>query len=303
MRKILVPTDFTANASRALDFAVQIAKKVKAEIILLHTCCGLIENTSKDNRIMYNEYNHAFIEQANEKLSSLKEQIEETEKLFVKTKLYKGPVTDTILQASEEHHADLIVLGILHETGLTEKIFGSKATAIMDRTNVPVIFVHPLKEWNIPRKIFIAVNHFEELPVVNNLVFKLAELFNTTVHIAIFTDTDYEIRYEYLRNERNISLYKEKLENRYRNISIKTTLLYGQSFQDTIAEYIREHRIDLVAMITHKQTFTESIFNRCAVKKMYYQTQIPLMVIPMQTNYSLSNEISKNENKYSNAWL
>ena len=111
MKIILVPTDFSPNADKALDFAVQIARQANAEIILIHAC-DLIDTTFKDNQNMYKEHNQTIIDKANEQLSLLKKSIEDTEKLFVNIKLYKGTVTDSILQSSEEHPADLIIMGV-----------------------------------------------------------------------------------------------------------------------------------------------------------------------------------------------
>ena len=36
VRKILVPTDFSACAAAALDYAVELAKRWSAEVLLLH---------------------------------------------------------------------------------------------------------------------------------------------------------------------------------------------------------------------------------------------------------------------------
>jgi nucleotide-binding universal stress UspA family protein len=279
MKKILVPTDFSLTANKALDFAVQIARQAKAEIILVHAC-NLIDTTFKDRQTMYKEHNQAITDKANENLLLLKKSIEDAEKLFVNTKLYRGAVTDTILQASDKHHADLIIMGTLGEAGLKEKIFGSKTAGIIGKTNVPIIAVPLLCEWNIPEKILLAVNDFEKQPDIISPVFELAELFNATVHIAIFTDVDSAEALDYLKHKRNITAYEEKLKTLYKQTVIKSVHLDGHRFQETIEEYILEHRIDIVAMVTHKRTFLESIFNRSMTKKMSYHTRIPLLAIP-----------------------
>ena len=36
MQKILVPTDFSDNAKKAIDYAVAVAEKANAEIVLLN---------------------------------------------------------------------------------------------------------------------------------------------------------------------------------------------------------------------------------------------------------------------------
>ena len=279
MQKIIVPTDFSSNAKKAMDFAVQIARQAKAEIIVIHAC-ELIDSTFKDHQTVYKEHNQTIIDKANEQLSLLKKNIEDTEKLSVNIKLYKGTVTDTILQAAEEHHAALVIMGSLGEAGLLEKIFGSKTAQIIGETNVPVIAVPSLYEWKVPEKILLVVNNFEEQPDIINPAFELAGLFNAKVHIAIFTDVDSAEAIDYLKNKRSITTYEEKLKTRYKNISINSVHLDGHRFQETIEEYIHEQRIDMVAMVTHKRTFLQSIFNGSITKKMSYHTQIPLLAIP-----------------------
>ena len=279
MKKILVPTDFSASANKALNFAVQIARQAKAEIYLIHAC-DLIETIFKDKQTMYEEHNQAIKDKANESLSLLKKSIEDTEKLSVHIKLYNGKITDTILQASEEHYADLVIMGTLGEAGLQEKIFGSITAGIIGKTNIPVMAVPLLSEWDSPKKILLMVNNSEEQPDMAKSVFELAELFNARVHVAIFTDVDSAEAIDYLKDKRGINSYEEKLKIKYKNTDIKSVHLDGHRFQETIDEYILEQPIDIVAMISHKRTFLESIFNRSMTKKMSYHTRIPLLAIP-----------------------
>ena len=279
MKKILVPTDFSSNANKALDFAVQIARQAKAEIILIHAC-DLIDTTFKDNQTMYKEHNQTISDKANENLSLLKKSIDDTEKLSVHIKLYKGNVTDTILQASEELHADLIIMGTLGAAGLQEKILGSITAGIIGKTTIPVMVVPQLCEWDTPQKILLMVNNSEEQPDLAKSVFELAELFNAKVYVAIFTDVDSAEAIDYLKDKRGVDSYEEKLKIKYKNIDITSVHLDGHRFQETIEKYILEQRMDIVAMVTYKRTFLKSIFNRSMTKKMSYHTRIPLLAIP-----------------------
>ncbi|MEO6219937.1 MAG: universal stress protein [Ginsengibacter sp.] len=279
MKNILVPTDFSLNANKALDFAVQIAKQANAEIHLIHSC-DLIDTIFKDNQAMYKEHNQTISDKANENLSLLKKSIEDTEKLSVHTKLYKDKITDAILQASDEHHADLIIMGTLGEAGLRDKIFGSITAEIVGKTNIPVMAVPLMSEWEIPEKIFLAVNNVDDQPALFKSLFDLAELFNATVHLGIFTDADTAGPINYLNDERGIIAYEEKLNTLFKNSIIKHVHLDGHTFQETLEQYILEKGIDIMAMLTHKRTFVESIFNRSMTKKMSYHTRISLLAIP-----------------------
>src|SRR5688572_3215354 len=101
MKRILVPTDFSTSASKALDFAVQIAKRSKGEIILVHAC-DLVE-PFKDELGVQIEHNKMIIDEANKKLNLLKKNIEDTEEITIQPHLYEGSVNVCILQASEDY--------------------------------------------------------------------------------------------------------------------------------------------------------------------------------------------------------
>ena len=137
-----------------------------------------------------------------------------------------------------------------------------------------------LSEWDTPKKILLMVNNSEDQPEMVKSVFELAELFNATVYVAIFTDVDSAVAVNYLKDKWGVISYEEKLKTKYPNADIKSVHVDGHRFQETIEEYVLEQRIDFVAMITHKRTFLKSIFNRSMTKKMSYHTRIPLLAIP-----------------------
>ena len=300
MKKILVPSDFSLNAAKALNFAVHIAKQTKAEIILIHAC-NLIDSAFKDNQYFYKEHNQTIIGKAKKNLTLLKNIIEKTQNLSVNIKLYRGPVTESILYASEKYRADIIVMGTMGESGFKEKLFGCKATTVIANTNVPVMLVHLLSKWTFPKQILLAVNSFNEQPELMNPVFQLAKLFDATIHVAIFTDSGVSGNQDYYKQERNICQFIKKLKTCYKNNSIITTLLSGENFQDAVDSYIVKHNINIVGVINQKQTFTESIFIGNVAEKMYYNAKIPLLVIPKHKSsfYKTSN----NANKYSTEWI
>ena len=140
MKKLLVLTDFSSPANKALDFALQVAKQAKAEIYLVH-CCDLLDTTFKDRLTLKKEYNKGLLNKANEKLSDLKRSIEDTEEIKVNTIIYNGSPTDCIIQAEEEIGVDFIIMGTRGETELTESMFGSTTGNLIEKTKDPLIVV------------------------------------------------------------------------------------------------------------------------------------------------------------------
>lgn len=281
MKRILVPTDFSPNADKALDTAVQIAKKAKATIVLVHAC-DLLELTFKDNLALKKEFNRKIIMEAKGKLSLMKKSIESTETVKVQIKLYEGLISETILHATKENKADLIVMGTLGNAGAKEKIMGSKTASVIGKTTIPLLAVPLLSNWTPPAKLLLAINNFSEgTNVAINPVFELAEMFNTEIHIVKFTKADEANAADYLAVERSGYAYAKKIQALHKNVAIKFIHLDGDKFEKTIEKFITKNYIDIVAMITHKRTFLKSIFNRSMTKKMSYHTSIPLLALPI----------------------
>jgi len=281
MKKILVPTDFSPNSTKAIDYAVQVAKINKSEIFIVHAC-NLIDTNPQIRPELQNEYNKAIADEAFEKLDILKNSIKETEHIEITTQLYDGNVNDTILDATKDFDADIIIMGTLGITGLKDKIFGSKTASIIGKSQIPVIAIPLEYEWQEPKKILLAINNFKEASDLVHPVFTLASIFNAQVHLAIFSDEEDIVNDEHFKKAEEIILIKETLKSKYPYRDIEAHHLSGYKFQDTLNEYIQNNQIDLLAMITHKRNFITNIFNRSITKQMSYHTTIPLLSIPFK---------------------
>ncbi len=282
MKKILVPTDFSPNAHKALDFAVQIAKKGKARIILIHAC-DLLNLTFKDSLGLKKEYNNKIIKDANEKLSLCQESIKKEEKVVIQTKLYKGLVTDTILHAAKMHMPDLIVMGTLGSAGAKERIFGSKTAGVIRKTNVPVFAVPLLSEWTDPSNILLAMNSFIEgkLNVIRPVI-ELARLFKAQLSVVKFSDTTAVSPHKQMIIDLTGHSYVRKLQSVIKRLRCSFVHLKGHNFEKSIEKYISKNNIDIVTMITHKRSFLKSLLHSSKTKKMSYHSNIPMLALPTQ---------------------
>jgi len=295
MKKILVPTDFSSNALKALEFAVHIAKKAKAEIILVHSC-DLVTDTFQDQLTIKKEHNELILDKADKSLALLKKSIEDTENVTVQTRIYDGNVMDSILQAAEDHNADFIIIGTRGETELADRIFGSTTSNLLGKTNVPLIVVSPLSEWEIsentldvstpgdthsfaPDAILFATNHFEENTKLLNPIVDVARLFSSTIHVAVFMDTDYSGVYDYLYNTRALDFYVEFLRRTYPGVSFRGELLEGKDFESTMEKYNDKNGVDLIAMITYPKTFWDRLLKKKVTKEMAFHSKIPVMAV------------------------
>ena len=276
----MVPTDFSPNANKALDFAVEIASGARASIILVYVN-DLLDTPFREKTALENKYGLPGEEAAEMELEMICKNIRESMRLDVTYQVFGGTVTSAILDAAKENNASLVVMGTLGNTGFKEKLVGSITAAIISKSDIPVMAVPILSEWQIPKNIMMAVNHFDERPDNTEMVFKIARLFNSKVTVAVFTDEDDAEAADYLENTRGIISYGQELESIYKDIKVDAVRLYGHKFQESIDEFIAANQVDMLVMFTHKRNFIESVFNKSVSSKMSYHTNIPLITIPV----------------------
>lgn len=275
MKRILVPTDFSAYANKALDYAVSLAKKSGAEIVLLHAC-ELIHNPFQDRKELIAEYNQSLQKGANDQLEALEKSIEETENVPITTQLYDGGVIDSIMQTVSRNNIELIVMGTLGRTGLRNKILGSRTAEVLSESEVPMITIPNDYEWSEPKRILLALKDPNEKVELLKPAFDIGALFQSDVKAAIFTD-DREEGVEVMEHSRTIYGMQQKLQKAYDNTFVKTVHLSGHDFQSAVQEYINTNDINLLAMITHKRDTVQSLFHKSMTRKMNYHTTIPLL--------------------------
>jgi nucleotide-binding universal stress UspA family protein len=153
--KILAPTDFSEDSKLALTYAVTLAQKFSAEIIVVHVDQPLAP-------VMVSELNPGLdVSTMNRiaeegRLLALKELDATTARLResgVKARglMRVGAPFLEILNASQSEGADLIVMGTHGRTGLAHVLMGSVAERVVNKAPCPVLTVrHPDRKFKHP---------------------------------------------------------------------------------------------------------------------------------------------------------
>ncbi len=267
MKKILVPTDFSKNAEKALNYAVQLAKKTDGEIFLMHTVESKLTEEDALN--------------ARDKLTETAKSIQEISNIIVTEKIFYGIPLYAIEDAIKLFEIDLVVMGTLGNAAFKEKIFGSKTASVIGQSPVPVLAIPLLGEWKAPNKILVAINSFNEKEAHLLPAIKLCRIFSAALQVFIFTDTDDDYVEDYAEHEKNIILYRDKLKAVYQDVEIHAVHLAGKRFTENVKNWIASNSIDIMVMLTHKKNIIEKLFTGSMTKKMSYHIDIPLMAIPV----------------------
>lgn len=282
MKKILVPTDFSACANNALNFAMEIAKLLASHIILVHT----VESNAgvyMDYMGVQKELEEEILQETRQKLLLMEKAIRETENVSVEAQLYTGSVKENILLSVENTRADLIVMGTMGTAGrVGEKLWGTKTAAITGSSMIPVIAVPYSYTWTEPHEILFATNRFEKEVALLTPLFEIAGSFKSRIHAVVFTDEDSSSGSDFVDNSRGIKDYEYFLSQTFPGKSIITAHISGSRFEETLQQYIDKHNIGMVAMISLQRGFLSRLVHPSATRRMAYHTTLPLLIIPDQ---------------------
>lgn len=283
MKKILVPTDFSACANNAVDFAVHVANEIDAEISLLHSF-EIKDNMYTDYMGVNRYYNQTILDDSYELIKKMKKKIESKTPVKVDIMVKTSSVQASIENAIEEINADLVIMGATGIKGIHERLWGSSTSEFISTCQTPVIAVPLIYKWKKPGKFVLATNQFDLPEETYDFIYELADLMMAQVRLVVFTDVEKEKAQAYIEAEKKIPFLKDQLQQRYNLNRVLVDHIHGTSFNESMQEYIAEQEVDLLVMITHKRKFLESFIHPSKTKKMTSLTRVPLLAIPAVKN-------------------
>lgn len=143
IKKILVPVDFSEAANNALEVAVAMATRHKAEIHLLHVVqAGIfIDPTGMHGLVPGIE--QTFLKDAKENIKKHKTAILKSHPLVVNTYVETGNIATGISKYVHIHKADIVVMGTHGASGWSEYFLGSNAMTTIKECACPVLTIPP----------------------------------------------------------------------------------------------------------------------------------------------------------------
>lgn len=140
-KTILVPTDFGDASEAALDQALELAKALKADVVLLHCFEIPLVGFPDGAMVVTAELTDRIVQGAQ---SALDEAVQARKGSGVSLRplLKQGDPWRTALAVAEEVGAGLIVMGTHGRRGLPRALIGSVAEKLVRTSPVPVMSVH-----------------------------------------------------------------------------------------------------------------------------------------------------------------
>ncbi|MBT8304359.1 MAG: universal stress protein [Bacteroidia bacterium] len=277
-KRILLPTDFSENSRRAIDFAIELYKDDPCDFYLLNVF-------SMPSNIMVNLMNmepgSGLYQVAKDKseagLNDFLDALMFNDKSkpnhhFKTISSFNDPI-EAIKEIVDEKDIEMIVMGTKGETASTHKVFGSTAIYVMEKVrNCPVIAVPALAQINMPKEIVF--------PTGYKMNYKRSEL-NHLKDIAKKCDASIAILHveEEESLDKDQTEHKELLEEILEGVKSTYHTLRHNSVETAVNIFVESRGSDMVAFINRKHAFFGSILSNPLVKGIAFHSRVPLLVM------------------------
>lgn len=137
---ILVPTDFGEGSDAAIAYALELAKVIGAELVVLHTYEIPVVGFPDGTLVATAELTTRVLEGAKVGLDGIAKKLAPSG-VRVRTLVKQGDTWRTILEVADEVSAGLIVMGTHGRRGLPRALLGSVAEKVVRTSSCPVLTV------------------------------------------------------------------------------------------------------------------------------------------------------------------
>lgn len=273
MKLILVPTDFSENATHALEYAVETANAIGAGVLLVYVYNPPASVHSSLQSVIAEDVGRA-TKVFKDRLHTISETImSEFPKVSCTYEVGVGDVVHEILAIATESKADLIVMGTQGASKVVNVLFGSNTAAVIEKSDCPVLCIPHNLTYQPPRKILFATNFsFHDIDGATLLV-KLAKGFDASIifgHVVVGAEETEEERKVILKFANEI-----KLLTGYDRISGK--VISDANINTGLDALIEQNGVDMIALATRRRGLFEKFYNPSITKKFSYYTTVPLL--------------------------
>jgi nucleotide-binding universal stress UspA family protein len=278
METIIVPTDFSKSASKALEFAVMIAQKSYVKVNVSH-----IIDLPMPGGVNYNAY-HAVEEKAKSdsqaQMNDIHKKYEEFlyekdgKKVIIETDIIINTDLDSISQIARQENAFLILMGT-HSASVMEKVLGGTTTTdVLNEASCPVMIVPEETKINHFKKMVYATDLKNDDEAFFDLLLSFANYFSSEIE-CVHVGNDIE-----KWNEERVIM--DSMQDSYKDIYFRT--IGHHSVVEGLNDYLDQNPTDLLVLLRHNRNFWESLFHNSITKKIALNAKVPLLIFKARKN-------------------
>ncbi|HHJ49406.1 MAG TPA: universal stress protein [Phaeodactylibacter sp.] len=259
--RIIFPTDLSPESQNALRYTYQFARSYNMDLSVLHVYKPL-PLLSRTGWIPRRQKSQAWSRLTKFAQIAPDHCIPEGLSLMLR----KGDAQEQIVKASKEDGCRFIAMGKKHAYSAFKKIIGTKTTGVIAQAECPVLVIPANFTFRPIHNILIVGGEYQKLnPTVQSCILQMSIKFKADLHYINVEESGastWALRKELLHNS-NFLIQK----------SVPAEYIY-----ELLPEYIQEHQMDLIVMMSKRQNLFENLFEHAYHQGNLQQIDVPLLV-------------------------
>jgi nucleotide-binding universal stress UspA family protein len=276
MLKILIPTDFSANAWNAIEYTMACFERVPVHVHLLHITHNLEVASVADVHAQGLSLMPTQVDDPQSQLAHLKQKIETLfprGRFVIESAVRNSFFVEGIKKAVWGNDIDLIVMGTKGASGLKEKTIGSHTGAVITRVKCPVLVVPEDAEFIKPKNIVLPsdYNILYKQRVLETLL-QFANLHQASIKVLRVASDHYSLNAEQERN-------RDFLIDALQPVNHSFHWIKNPDLEEGLQSFIDIMDVQVIAMVAKNLNFFQRLLFKPVAARISYHTEIPFLVL------------------------
>ena len=274
MKKILMPTDFSATSDNAFVYALEMARVLRAELVLLHTFDLPIVDSQAipiNYGVIYESIELANFEHFKKYLPKLRELATQKnlDHIPMNHILMDGDLISNIKKVVVQENIDFIVMGTNGVNGWLEVIVGTNTGSVIKGVSLPVLCVPLEAKFEKIETIAFTTRYRKKDIDALNKVLVIAKRLHAKVKCLYVKTASSDVTTETMK----------RWESHFEDEPIEFFVIPNEEVEETIEDFLTDQGIDVLAMLSYKRNFFESLFSRTLSQKLSFHLKTPILVL------------------------
>lgn len=272
MKRIIVPVDFSNVAESAFTFALEIASRYKAELLLFHNFeVPVVESQFFPVNYMdvYSSLEMAEFDFFKDKVAELRKIAEGKNLSHVAMShiLTDGDLLYNLKDVIQREKIDFVVMGTSGADNWFENLVGTNTGSLILDVNVPVLTIPENTKFKEIQTVGFTTRFRDKDQIALESVLKFSKTFNSKVKCLYVKTENSDV------SEETIDKWRTKFTSK----NVQFYIVYDDDVEGAVNDFLVSQEIDVLAMLTYKRSFFQKIFHSSMTKKMAQNLTIPVL--------------------------
>jgi len=286
MKTIAVLIDFSERSEHTAKYALHLAKKIKANVLLFNAFLVPADIPMAAGQVAWPMFEYDEIKTDTEKTlkkfcNKLKHGLRERPLPgsflpAITCQCEEGPVVNTLGTLERKKDIVLLVAGTHGSDAITSFVLGNNCRELIDNAKLPLLLVpENAATKNLDNIIFATDLDLNDINYINAVAGLAKDFTADLVIINVTPENGSDIRHN---KSENVFMQEMVQQVKYKRVSFRN--IHNQNAKKGIAWVLENERPDMLVMVHRKSSLFEFFFKSSVTKKIAANTTVPLLVYP-----------------------